>query len=228
MKYYDFNTRVLPEGADSSTRLSLEAKEYGYAGIATLNTPEYQAEVKAVEGGARVYPGVMIEADNVRQLKGRIGTYRGRVVVLAVRGGVEKINRAAVEDPRVDVLSHPHTRRGGGLNHVLARAAADNRVAIEYDLGQVIHGRGGSRVRVLTGFRDNLKLCRKYDAPMLLTSGARSKYDLRAPREMIALAGLFDMTKGEAEAALSTTPEEIIRRRSPPDGQVMPGVEVVE
>jgi len=81
------------------------------------------------------------------------------------------------------------------------------------------------RVQALTDFRHNLKLARKYGAPVILSSNAQSIYDLRAPREMIALATIFGMTVDEAIEALSTVPEAIIRRGS--ENWVMEGVEVV-
>ncbi len=61
--------------------------------------------------------------------------------------------------------------------------------------------------------RLNLKLVRKYKAPMILTSNACSIYDLRAPREMIALASLFGMEREEATSALSDSPQGILEKR---------------
>jgi len=141
--------------------------------------------------------------------------------VLSVHGGNEKINRAALESPLVDILAHPGER----LNQVLMRFASENRVAIEFNLDSIIKLRGRERVKALAIFRHNLKLARKYDAPMLLTSNAQSIYDLRAPREMIALASVFGMSEEEGTSALSVVPEEILRRRS--DNRIMDGVEVV-
>jgi ribonuclease P/MRP protein subunit RPP1 len=60
---------------------------------------------------------------------------------------------------------------------------------------------------------------------MILASNAQSIYDLRAPAEMIALGTIFGMTEDEAIAALSTVPEEIIRRGS--ENWIMEGVEIV-
>jgi len=99
-------------------------------------------------------------------------------------------------------------------------------VAIEFDMGSIIRLRGSARVRALAELRHNLKLARKYGTPVLLTSNAQSIYDLRAPREMIALASIFGMTTEEAIAALSTVPEEIIRRGS--RNWIMEGVEIVD
>ena len=50
-------------------------------------------------------------------------------MLLIVHGGSETVNRAALENPRVDVLNHPAFDKSSGLNQVLAKAAAENGVA---------------------------------------------------------------------------------------------------
>lgn len=111
-------------------------------------------------------------------------------------------------------MAHPcGTKEDGVLNHVLARHAAENSVAIDFNMNGIIYNRRGDRARIIGKMRDNLKLLRKYKAPMILTSNARSVYDLRAPREMIALAAMFGMSKEEATSALSDIPRDILARR---------------
>ena len=61
--------------------------------------------------------------------------------------------------------------------------------------------------------REILKLARKYKAPRILTSNAHSLYDLRAPREIIALASLFGMEREEATIALTVFPKSIVAKR---------------
>ena len=149
------------------------------------------------------------------------------MTVLAVHGGEESINRAACEDGRVDVLTHP--QEGGktsGINHIIARLAADKRVAIDFSLFPIIHARGGTRVRTLSSYRANFALVRKYGAPYVITSGALSHYDLRDARCMIALAKLFGLNEAEASKGLSYYPEEILHRASPL--YVADGIEIVE
>jgi ribonuclease P/MRP protein subunit RPP1 len=68
--------------------------------------------------------------------------------------------------------------------------------------------------------RENLKLARRYNAPMILTSNAHSIYDLRAPREMIALATLFGMSKEEATSALCDIPRGVLEKRWKKDRDV--------
>lgn len=231
-KFYDFSIHTAPECIDSPEAMAETASGYGYAGIAITNHTPHQPQKHQkpettdhpgieVYQGIEVYSGIEIVAKNPHHLMQMIQKHRAKVRVLSVHGGNEKINRAAVESHAVDILSHPDER----LNHVLMRFASENRVAIEFNLDAIIRMRGRARVRALMNFRHNLKLARKYGAPMILASNAQSIYDLRAPQEMIALGTIFGMTEDEAIAALSTVPEEIIRRGS--ENWIMEGVWVV-
>ena len=212
-KYFDLNVHAYPETEVPAEELLRVAKRYGYTGIAITNHDDMLiTDLKS--NSASYFSGIEIRSNSVADLKRKIRLYHGKVTVLAVHGGNDKINRAALEDPRVDVLAHPcGDKREGTLNHVLVRFAAKNGIAIEFNLNAIIQTRRGERARVLSKMRMNLKLVRKYKAPAILTSNARSIYDLRAPREMIALASLFGMGREEAATALSDSPQGILEKR---------------
>lgn len=219
--FYDLNVHSTPECEDSPERLVSVAKRYGYTAIAITNHSNLWSEAT----GEGIISGVEIVVDKISDLKKKIRDYRSKVDVLLVHGGNPKINRAAVENSDVDVLAHPSRH----INHVLAKSAAENKVALEFNLDALIYARDISRVRALSAFQTNLKLARKFGVLMVLTTGARSKYDLRAPREMIALAGLFGMSENEAIEALSETPWSIIlrNRKKRQHGYIMEGVELI-
>jgi ribonuclease P/MRP protein subunit RPP1 len=173
-----------------------------------------------------VVRGVEIAAANANELRRGIDRFRGRACVLAVHGGDETINRAACEDSRVDVLAHPGEGRTPGLNHVIARLAADHGVAIEFSLYPIVRYRGGPRVRALAAHRANFALVRKFGVPYVITSGALSSYDLRDVRAVAALCRLFGMGERDVLRGLSEFPAAIVRRSSP--GYVAEGVEVLD
>lgn len=179
------------------------------------------------ETDIKVFRTVELVASNPSKLHGLVGKYRKKVDVLTVHGGEESINRAAVENPNVDILMHPSTPKGSGLNHVLAKSASDNDVAIGFDIDSLIMSRGGRRVHTFSHFRDQLLLSRKYDIQMVLTSNASSIFGMRAPREIIALACLFGMSKEEAISALSETPLEIVQRGQRGNDYIREGIEIL-
>lgn len=227
--FYDICVHCAPDGKSTQEEMVSMAKHLGFSGIAITNHSDSDTVTKLIPGNdIEVLRGVEIMAGSPSKLHGLIGKFRHKMDVLAVHGGDEGINRAAVENPNVDILLHPGTSRNSGLNHVLAKSASDNNVAIGFDILSMIKLRGGRRVHALSHFRENLRLARKYDVPLLLTNNASFCYELRAPREMIALATLFGMEHDEAIAALSVTPAEIIKRSRRGNTFICEGVEIVE
>lgn len=229
--FYDLNVHTLPDYADSPSRMILEAKEMGYSGIclASINPASTFHDINITMPTPRdfeVYTGIEIQAENISILNKYINRSVNKVDIISVSGGHEDINRGAVENGRVDILAHPASQ-GKSLNHVLSKAAADNGVAIDFNVDALIRHRGGSRVRILSAIRQNARLARKFDAPMVITSNARSHYDLRGPREMMALGMLMGMTQEEALHAISTVPGSIINRNRN-NNRIMNGVEVVQ
>ena len=209
--FYDLIVHAYPETETPAAELLSLARRYGYAGIAITNHDQF---CEAQPGLPGLFTGVEIQTESVTELKRAVKQYWGKVDLVVVHGGSEKINRAAVEHPRVDVLAHPCGEKGeGGLNHVLVRYAAANGVAIDFNLDALIRTRRADRARLLSKMREILRLVRKYHAPMLVTSHAHSLYELRAPREMIALAALIGLSTEEARAALSDCPAGIMAKR---------------
>jgi ribonuclease P/MRP protein subunit RPP1 len=210
-KFYDFN--IHPDGS-SITELALEAKKLGYSGIAVINS--IIPDKEALPENFSIYRYVELSGRRIRE---EIKKHKGSDI-LTVTGGDESLNRAAVETEGLDILMQP-----AQFNNVLAKAAFDNSIALGFNLGSIIHLRGDARVRELSIMRATLKHARKYNLPMLLTGNAHSIYDLRAPREMAALAGIFGMTPMEAVEAMSAAPLEILRRKSPE--YIQEGVEIL-
>ncbi|MDP2218460.1 MAG: RNase P subunit p30 family protein [Methanolobus sp.] len=226
--FYDMNVHCVHESGNTLEEIVAVARRLGYNGIAITNPDTVKQVVpSAILDGFEVISGVEIRTDNASKLHGIVSKYRDRVDILVVSGGSESINRAAVENPGVDLLVNLNIAQDNGFNQVLAKAAGENRVAICFDIGDLIHLRGGSRVQALINYRKNLQLIRKYDVPFILSSNARSCFDMRAPREMAALAALFGMSAKESMAGLTTIPHSIIARNRPPVGYISEGVQLV-
>jgi len=219
MRSYEPNLHSLPDGSSSASRLALAAKRLGYSGIIITNhtTSGWPLGVEAARlvGGIEVAIGAEIVASGPEvPSTPRPPSLRDRAAFLAVHGGDEKINRAACEDPNVDLLAHPHRGRAG-IGVAGAKAARDNQVAIALDLSSMIILRGPARVRWMETVRRDLNLIEKFDLPLMMTTGARSHLDLRSPRDLTALAGLLGLDRERALEALAL-PESILdlnRRR---------------
>lgn len=218
-KFYDLNVHPIPEGADSITRFAYAAKKYGYSGIAIIDTPVTENDMKNKPENFSIYSGIQIK-ERPSKLRDKIRNHKDKTDVLIVTGEDEEINRAAVESEGLDILLQPVR-----FNHVLAKIASDNSVTLGFDIGSIVRYQGDERVRELSIMRKNLKFARKYDLSMVLTNNPYSCYDIRSPREMASMAGLFGMTIEEAVNAMSGAPLSIIRRKS--RDYIQEGIEII-
>jgi len=215
--FFLFDVRL--QSGMSADEMLRAARRFGYAGICIYNEDEAvmpSPDIK-LNLDPSVHTGIEIRTDSVSELKRKLRRYWSRVPLIVVHGGEEKMNMAAVKDHRVDVLTHPCGEKWerGELKHqiLMLKYAARNGIAIELDLNPVIKSRRSERARILRRLHENLKLMRKYHVMPLLATNTRSIYDLRAPREMIALASLCGMEREEAIMALSEIPAGILTRR---------------
>lgn len=179
-----------PDGEATVARLALTASEYGYEGVVVRNhggsPAAYDPDAVAETYGVDVVPGVEVRAEDPSRASGFVGNHRDRHTLVVVHGGDPAINRFAVEQPAVDVLAHP--TREGEFDHVLARAAADNGVRVELSLRPLVTESGGTRVRALERLRRLAAILDQYDTPFVVSVDPHSHLDLRAPRDLAALA----------------------------------------
>ena len=230
-KFYDFCVHAVPDGENTAEQLAALARHFGYSGIALANHSDKLPQSQPVLSSTNefeVFRGIELVEENPSKLHGLIGKFRKSVDVLIVHGGSENVNRAALENPKVDILNHPAFDKSSGLNQVLAKAAAENNAAIGLTLRSLLHSRGPRRVRLLSDLRANLDLARKYDVSLVLSSDAMSCFDLRSPMDALALAEVCGLEEDEALEAMTTVPERIISRNRLGPGYIREGVEVLE
>ncbi|MDR5674312.1 RNase P subunit p30 family protein [Halalkaliarchaeum sp. AArc-GB] len=217
-----------PDGNATANRFAKTAGEYGYGGVIlrsqmgrsdgspTLPAPDSE---RSDPYGVDVVSGVEIVPDSSTRVGGLVSSVRDRTVVVIVRGGDSGVNRAALEDSRVDVLSRPFGddgaggTEGGDVNHVLVKAARDNDVAIEYDLSPVVRLSGGRRVRALGRLRKLRELIEHYGAPFVVSVRPDSHLRVRSVRELCALGVQIGFEEGAIREGLERWGEIADRNR---------------
>jgi len=179
-----------PDGESTVARQALTAAEFGYDGIVVRNhgdalpDADYAAVADAYE--IDVVAGVEVRAADPSRASGFVGNHRADRTVVAVHGGDPAMNRFAVEQSPVDVLAHPMAG-DGDVNHVIAEAAADNGVHLEFSLSRVLRADGGTRVRAIRDLRKLRELVADAGAPYVVSADATSHLQLRAPRDLLAV-----------------------------------------
>jgi ribonuclease P/MRP protein subunit RPP1 len=194
-----------PDGESTVARQALTAAEAGYEGVVVRNhgDSQHDADLERVAEAydVDVVDGVEIRTEDLSRASGFLGNYRPKTTVVCVHGGTDEHNRFAVEQPAVDVLAHPMD--GGDFNHVLAKAAAENGVRVEFNLRRVLREDGGTRVQAIQSLRKLRELVDAFDVPYVVSADARSHLELRAPRELVAVGEVVGFDAEEIEAGLA-------------------------
>jgi len=222
MDYYDLHVRsAATTGENTSGEMAAMATRLGLKAIAMPGATEKT-------GDAEIISCHMIETQNIQELAEEARKYRDNCEILMVSGGSYEINRAACENSLIDVLCHPgRGRRDSGLDHVAIKAAADNNVAIEINLREILESYRKNRVRVLEGIKRNVFLCRKFNTSIVITSGAHTKWGMRAGRELAAVGVLAGMELADAIDSVSMVPQKILEtNRAKLSGKKWEGMEI--
>ncbi|MDY6788608.1 MAG: RNase P subunit p30 family protein [Candidatus Nanohaloarchaea archaeon] len=179
------------------------------------------------EYGLKVFPGAKIEVEDVKEMKDQLSAVRDRVPVVCVAGGDPEINRAAAGDPRVDFIAHPGLdRKDCGIDHVIAKKAAENQVALEVNFRLLLENSGKYRMYQLKKIEEYVMFNQKFGTPLITNSGARKTEQLRNPRDMSAVLQGLGLAKGEVLETVDQVPGEILERfrERNKEGFVRPGV----
>lgn len=237
MQAFDMHVHSSFSGGESGLEeLASMAKQLGYKGICFAEyfqnkkqISRLQTEIEKVKRKIRIEILLGFEARNIKELK-FLADRRREFDVLLARGGDLNLNREACETPEVDILTHPEFERlDSGLDHVSVKFAAKNNVAIEINFREILISNKRTRSMILRHMSQNVRLAKKYKAPIIICSGAISHYELRDPQVLISFADQLGLELKEAKEAITKTPEIIIKKRKERKNEkwVIPGVKVV-
>lgn len=175
--------------------------------------------------GMDIVIGVEIQG-KTNEIKKIAKKIRKKHVLLVAKGGNIELNRAVVETKEIDILSSPLLEnKKPGINHIIARLAAKNNVAIDFALAPVINSSKKSRSEIVSAMLEDARFVKKYKAPFVITSNALSAWDLRAPSELIAFGRFLGLPENKIKKTLSG--EILKENRKRLSGKwIMPGVEV--
>ncbi len=121
------------------------------------------------------------------------------------RGGTVAKNRKLLKSKKINVLSHPYP-----FDSFQARLAAENNIALELCFKELETTTGYKRAKVLTRFYTTVNLAKKYHAPLVITSGAQSETEVKAPRTLVAFGKVLGLDYSEAKACIWHVPKKVL------------------
>lgn len=226
MKYYDLNIRG--HSYESDLRLILEANRLGWTYVNLIYSPDkynsalkYREELeKKIDNIIKIANlkkktefefGIEINVENPNDIRKNSRRFRNKTKFISVFGGDSKVNRTACENIQIDVLSKPYfKRRDCGINHILAKEAFKNNVAIELCFKDILTSYLSYRAKILSHFREIIKLHKKFKFPLIITTGASSIFDIRTPRDIATIFKSIGLNEHEIKSCLNGYPENIV------------------
>ena len=176
-----FDLNIKGSSLENNIKLANEASFYGWNHINFsyntndfLNAVDFKNDLEnSLDGIIEFNYTLEIKSSNINDIQKSVNKFRKKASCISVVGGDLKVNRSTLENIKVDVLSRPYLRRyDSGLNHVLAKEAVKNNVAIELCFKDVLKSYLSHRSKVISNFKDIYTLYRKFDFPLVLSSRA--------------------------------------------------------
>ena len=231
-----FDLNIVGSSLKNNLNLAMEASKYGWEHINfSYNQNDFKdaLDIKRelsdnLEGIINFDYTLEIKSNNVNEIKKTARKFRNKSSCISVIGGNLKINRATVETIQIDVLSRPYLRRfDGGINHVLAKEAVKNNVAVELCFKDVLRSYLSHRSKVISNFKDIYTLYRKYDFPLILSSRAESVFDIRTTHDFIAFFKQTGLSDSEIDKSFLTA-QNILDFNEDRDKMIFYGVRRVD
>ena len=231
-----FDLNIKGNTLENNLKLAKEASKYGWDHINFsynqddfLNGLNFRDELESKLNGIISFDYTLeINSTNINDIRKYVNKFRNKTACISVIGGDLKVNRAVVENIKIDILSRPYLGRNNHcLNHVLAREAVKNNVAIELCFKDILKSYLSYRAKNISKFKDIYTLYRKFDFPLILSSRAESIFDIKTTQDFTAFFTQTGLTIDDVNKSCLTA-DNILKYNENRDNLILKGVRRVD
>jgi len=217
------------------SRMVNKASTLGYRLIAITFPLNYAGEVERLkdlckEAKIDLAFRLDLKPRTPNELMRSLRMFRRRFEIIAVTCESKNVARQAAKDRRVDLLNFPSLDfRRRFFDRAEAELASNALASLEIDVKPLVTLEGPARVKLLSCLRREAAIAKEFHVPIVMSSGVSNELHMRKPRELAALAYLFDLDKVSAIEAVSSNPMAIVKRNREKLGQrfVAPGIRII-
>jgi len=173
---------------------------------------------------------VDLKPQTLKELISSLRKLRRKFEIIGVVCESKHVARQAAKDRRVDLLNFPSFDfRRRFFDRAEAELASNAFASLEIDIKQLLTLEGSAKIRLLSSLRKEATIAKSYHIPIVISSGASEELLLRKPRELVALASIFDLDMVSAIEAISKNPMAIVERNREKLSSrfVAPGVRII-
>ncbi|MDH7477471.1 MAG: RNase P subunit p30 family protein [Candidatus Bathyarchaeota archaeon] len=211
------------------------ASKLGYRLIAITFPLNVKEEIEKIQNISSEYKIDMasridLKPRTPKELIYNLRKLRRKFEIIAVICESKTVARQAAKDRRVDLLNFPSPNpQQRFFDAAEAELASKALASFEIDMKPLLTLEGPARVRLLSSLRRETAIAQRFHVPIVISSGASEAFYMRKPRDMAALASLFDLDEISAINAVSKNSLQIVKRNrenlSP--NFVAPGIKVI-
>jgi len=212
-----------------------KASKLGYGLVAVPFRKFFEEQIRQVretceKAGVDFASRMDLRPRTPEELVTNLRKLRRRFEVVAVMCDSKTVARQAAKDRRVDLLNFPQPDfRRSFFDAAEAELASNCLASLEVDVKPLLTLEGPARIKLLSSLRREVTTAMKFHVPIVISSGVSDGMLMRKPKELAALASLFDLSGTYSLEAVSKNPAEIVKRNREKLGQkfVAPGIRII-
>ncbi len=191
---------------DSFSKILALLKRLNYNIVAVEGLRSHAVSKK--ESEMIILKRITVEASNEGEAKKKLRGIKQRYDIVVLKPRSYGVARLAARDGRVDLIPiDEETLKYIDLSEI--RLLENSRGAFELSLSTMYRNRYNTRF--IGMLQKKIRLLTRYDAPIVISSGARNIYELWHPKQVIGLLMLYGMSESKVLEALSLTPLTILK-----------------
>ena len=230
--FYDFNIKANDEVIETLEKFGFKGACIFYdSEILDENKKDIMNDFNMLNESTKInlYSGVFINQTNPQLLSKKVLKYHKKMDLIMANGGKENINRTACQMPQIDIINEPHlSNHNSGINHVLAKLLVENNIALNINYRSILKSRGYYKSKILSQINQIFNLQKKYKFNTIISSGSKSFYDVKTPKEMMILGNLFNTTEELIKKSLTSNVEDIITNIDTRKNSTVYGVKTIK
>jgi RNase P/RNase MRP subunit p30 len=234
--YADLHLRPNSKDLEYISQMINKASMLGYRVVAlTFSSNLAEEEIRRLvdvskEAKVDLASRVDLKPRTPEELIHGLRKFRRRFEIVAVVCDSKIVARQAAKDRRVDLLNFPSLDfRNRFFDRAEAELASNGLASLEIDIKPLLTYEGPARIRLLSNLRREAAIAKEFHVPIVVSSGVSDKTLMRKPKEVAALASLFDLDEASAIEAVSKNPIAIVKRNRDKLSSrfVAPGIRII-
>lgn len=127
-----------------------------------------------------------------------------------LKNGYERLNKVAINEELIDGLLLPSDDGNESLDQGTVSLLSQKDIPVLISFNCILKHKGYLRSRVLRRLKNEVKISKENNIPIVITSGSKSFWGIRPPRELISFGEVLGMSKRNSKASITFRPRNII------------------